>query len=154
MWFGQCESLQFQDRLRSKTPAPFLYICINLTEPECTDFEVFVDIMSIGKQVMCKKVDQRSAMAGDITGTWEYYYGGEDSIRLTFSEKEGERAVLCESFDDGDYQKRFSNYIYKNGILRISKPGRDRCIKVAVLSASALVLTNWPEEGNCIFYKQ
>lgn len=92
--------------------------------------------------------------SGRIIGTWEYRYGGDDCVRLTFSGHPAEGTVVCEDCDDGDWQSLASDFTFQGSILKMPGLGRGRSIKVVSLSASALVLRGWPHGGDCVFLRQ
>ena len=90
---------------------------------------------------------------GCIIGTWRYAYGGEDYVQLTFSEESAEGTVRCEDYDDGDWQTAVSSYTFCKGILKMPEL-TDRKLKVINLSASEMVLQDWPHRGKCVFLRQ
>lgn len=88
-----------------------------------------------------------------IVGTWRYAYGGVDYVQLVFSEESELRTVRCEDYDDGDYQTVVSSYTFAGRILKMPEL-TNRELKVVSLSASALVLRDWPHRGECAFLRQ
>ena len=86
-----------------------------------------------------------------IVGTWEWREG-DTYIRVTLNEN-GTYNVT--GFVDGGSFSGSGNYTYSDGYLILTgvDMGGDK-IKVVSLTSTTLVLQNFPNEGNCTFYRK
>lgn len=89
--------------------------------------------------------------SASIVGTWEWREG-DIYIRVTLNEN-GTYTVT--GFVDGGNFSGSGNYTYSDGYLNLTgvDMGADK-IKVVSLTSTTLVLQNFPNEGNCTFYRK
>lgn len=89
-----------------------------------------------------------------IIGTWEYTFG-DGFVLLTFN---SDGTVLYQEYDNGEWEEEGETmtYTYIKGILSFYSYGKTKPKPVTVVSLTStkLVLKDWPDGGNCTFYKQ
>lgn len=98
--------------------------------------------------------DDKKENEVSLVGTWSLNFGTDDYCLLTFYQN---GTVRYQEYDDGEWEKDdVYRYTYSNGILRITyENGEEReTIEVISLSATKLVLKDWPDGGVNTFVKQ
>lgn len=88
-----------------------------------------------------------------IIGTWKYTIGSNEYVLLTFSE---DGTVISSEYENGRTKSEEMTYTYKKGVLSFYSYGKSNpeTARVIRLTSSELILQNWPDNGNCTFYKQ
>ena len=88
-----------------------------------------------------------------LVGTWKYTFSS-GYVLLTFS-KNG--TGLYQEYDHGRWEEEGENFTwtYSGNILTFKNGSYDtETARVVSLTSTKLVLKDWPDSGNCTFYKQ
>ena len=89
-----------------------------------------------------------------LIGTWKYTFG-DGYVLLTFNTN---GTVLYQEYDNGKWEEEGETmtYTYSNNILSFYSYGKTNpeTATVVSLTSTKLVLKDWPDGGNCTFYKQ
>ena len=112
---------------------------------------LMVAIVSAGI-TSCGDDDDKNEVS--LVGTWSLNYDTDDYCLLTFYQN---GTVKYQEYDNGEWeQEDIYRYTYANGILRLTyQNGNEReTIEVISLSATKLVLKDWPDGGVNTFVKQ
>lgn len=100
------------------------------------------------------KKDKALQSTPSLVGTWKYTFG-DGYVLLTFS-KNG--TVLYQEYDNGRWEEEGETmtYTYENDILSFYSYGKTKpeTATVVKLTSTKLILKDWPDSGNCTFYKQ
>lgn len=119
---------------------------ISLTETKL----VLRDFPDDGNCTFTKGIDQPPS----LVGTWKYTFSS-GFVLLTFS-KNG--TVLYQEYDHGKWEEEGETmtYTYNYSILSFYSYGKTKpeTATVVSLTSTKLVLKDWPDGGNCTFYKQ
>ena len=88
-----------------------------------------------------------------IIGTWKYTTGSSKQVMLTFRQ---DGTVIYREYNNGRSEEEEMTYTYKKEILSFYSYGKSNpeTARVIRLTSSELILQDWPDRGNCIFYKQ
>lgn len=88
-----------------------------------------------------------------IIGTWKYTIGSNEYVLLTFRQ---DGTVIYREYNNGRSEEEEMTYTYKKEILSFYSYGKSNpeTARVIRLTPSELILQNWPDNGNCTFYKQ
>lgn len=101
----------------------------------------------------CKGDDEPVPDPVTLVGTWKYTIGSNEYVLLTFSE---DGTVIYSEYENGRTKSEEMTYTYKKGVLSFYSYGKSNpeTARVIRLTSSELILQNWPDNGNCTFYKQ
>ena len=115
---------------------------------------LMVVIMSVGFVSCSKDDDGKKEDEVSLLGTWSLKFGPNDYCLLTFYQN---GTVKYQEYDAGEWEEEdIYSYTYSNGILRLTNEnGKEReTVEVISLSATKLVLKDWPDVGVNTFVKQ
>lgn len=102
----------------------------------------------------CTYTRESNNPAPSLVGTWVYLLGDEGYFRCTFTGDGTSGTLFYEVNEKGKVEKESINYIYAAGHLTLYEGKHSEIVEVISLTATELVLKDWPDGGNCTFYKQ
>lgn len=87
-----------------------------------------------------------------LVGTWKYTFSS-GYVLLTFNQ---DGTGVYREYDHGRWEEEgeIFTYSYSSGIITFIYGKDVETARVAGLTSNKLVLQNWPDNGNCAFYKQ
>ena len=101
----------------------------------------------------CSKDDSDS---DTLVGTWKYSFGSNSYVILTFYE---DGTGLYKEFDHGEWEEMGESFIYtrEGNTLTFHNTmnyNKTETGTIVSLTKDKLVLRNWPDHGDCTFYRQ
>ena len=96
---------------------------------------------------------KNGTISPSLIGTWKYTTGSSKQVMLTFRQ---DGTVIYREYNNGRSEEEEMTYTYKKEILSFYSYGKSNpeTARVIRLTSSELILQDWPDRGNCIFYKQ
>ena len=110
-------------------------------------------VMSVGL-LSCGSDPEPQPPSPTLIGTWKYT-SGNGYTQLTFNQ---DGTVFYQEYQSGRWEEsgEVMTYTYKNNTLSFYSQGKTRPETASVISltATTLVLQDWPDSGRCTFIRQ